>query len=397
MAASIKERLFFLVNSHDFVAKMAVEKIHIEEFLERAKHLPVFDVRSPGEFNHAHIPGAYSLPLFSDEERKVVGTTYKQKGREAAIKIGLDYFGPKMRKMVEEAESICNSRLQVADSTESEIANLKSKTILVHCWRGGMRSGAVSWLLDMYGFKVYTLIGGYKKFRNYVLDTFSLPFRFNILGGYTGSGKTELLNALKEKGETIIDLEGIAHHKGSAFGSIGMPKQPTQEMFENILAQKLQEAGRQKSETGNVQSELRLPAFDIWIEDESQRIGLVNIPGDMWKNMRRSTLYFLDIPFEERLKHITEEYGKLEKQPLLDAIGRIKEKLGGQNAKAAIQLLEEGNTLESFRILLKYYDKFYFKALHNREGLNSLLHTVACESVNPENAKSLILEKQKST
>ena len=86
-----------------------------------------------------------------------------------------------------------------------------------------MRSAGVAWLLDLYGFKVYTLVGGYKKFRNYVLDTFKLPFQFNILGGYTGSGKTELLKTLKEKGETIIDLEGIANHKGSAFGNIGMP------------------------------------------------------------------------------------------------------------------------------------------------------------------------------
>jgi len=284
---------------------------------------------------------------------------------------GLDFFGVKMRKMVEEVEQL----------------NSNSKTVLVHCWRGGMRSGAVSWLLDMYGFRVYTLVGGYKKFRNYVLDTFKLPFQLNILGGYTGSGKTELLKALKENGETIIDLEGLAHHKGSAFGSIGMPKQPTQEMFENILSVELRRIFEIPPAGGG----------GAWLEDESQRIGLVNIPGDLWKNMRQSPVYFLDIPFEERLKHITEEYGKLDKQPLLDAIGRIKEKLGGQNAKAAAQLLEEGNTLESFRILLKYYDKFYFKALHNREGLNSLLHTVACESVNPENAKSLILEKQKST
>ena len=359
---------------------MPVQKINIEEFLALAKHHPVFDVRSPGEYNHAHIPGAYSLPLFSDEERKVVGTTYKQKSREDAIKVGPHYYGPKMRPMVENVESIIaahNYRLPAPDS----------RLILVHCWRGGMRSGAVSWLLDMYGFRVYTLVGGYKKFRNYVLDTFKLPFQLNILGGYTGSGKTELLKALKENGETIIDLEGLAHHKGSAFGSIGMPKQPTQEMFENILSVELRRIFEIPPAGGG----------GAWLEDESQRIGLVNIPGDLWKNMRQSPVYFLDIPFEERLKHITEEYGKLDKQPLLDAIGRIKEKLGGQNAKAAAQLLEEGNTLESFRILLKYYDKFYFKGLHNREGLNSLLHIVPCESVNPENAKLLILEKQKST
>lgn len=160
-------------------------------------------------------------------------------------------------------------------------------------------------------------------------------------------------------------------------------------MFENVLAQNLYEVRSQISEVGTTHSDFRPPTSDIWLEDESQRIGLVNIPTDIWKTMRKSPVYFLDIPFEERLKHITEEYGSLDKQKMIEAIGRIKEKLGGLDAKMAIQLLEEGNTLESFRILLKYYDKFYLKALHNREGLNSLLHTVECKSVTPENTSQL--------
>jgi tRNA 2-selenouridine synthase len=372
---------------------MAAERIHIEQFLELAKQHPVIDVRSPGEYNHAHIPGAYSMPLFTDEERKVVGTAYKQQSREAAIKIGLDYFGPKMKKMVEEAEAICNRQFATGNlqalnnNTVLPIANC----MLIYCWRGGMRSGAVSWLLDMYGLKVYTLAGGYKKFRNYVLETFKEPYHINILGGYTGSGKTELLKSLKEKGETIIDLEGLANHKGSAFGKIGMPEQPTQEMFENTLAQELLEVRSKKSDFGNSQtSDIGLQTTALWLEDESQRIGQVNIPGSLWKTMRSSPVYFLDIPFEERLKRITEEYGCLDRQQMIDAIGRIKEKLGGLNAKTAIQLLEEGNTLESFRILLKYYDKFYLKGLHNREAVNSLLHSVECKSVTVENADILI-------
>lgn len=362
---------------------MGVEKIHIEQFLELAKHYPVFDVRSPGEYNHAHIPGACSLPLFTDEERKVVGTTYKQQSREQAIKIGLDYFGPKMRKMVEEVESICSSR-------ESQLTTHDSRIILVHCWRGGMRSGAISWLLDLYGFKVYTLIGGYKKFRNYVLETFKLPFHLNILGGYTGSGKTELLKALKERGERVIDLEDIARHKGSAFGSIGMPQQPGQEMFENILAQSLHKVRDQRSGAGTNPSDFMPHASGIWLEDESQRIGHVNIPGDFWQNMRQSPLYFLDIPFEERLKHIVQEYGQLDPEKVTDAIGRISQKLGNLNAKTAILLLKEGKITESFDILLNYYDKFYFKSLHNREGVNSLLHMIKCKSITPENADKLI-------
>lgn len=367
---------------------MPAQRIHIEEFLALAEKYPVIDVRSPGEYNHAHIPGAHSMPLFSDEERKVVGTTYKQTSREAAIKIGLDYFGPKMRKMVEEVESISNQQLTtnntLVESNPLPVANC----LLVYCWRGGMRSGAVSWLLDLYGFKIYTLIGGYKKFRNYVLDTFRIPFQFNILGGYTGSGKTELLKELKEKQHPVIDLEGIAKHKGSAFGNIGMPAQPSQEMFENLLSKELRATNFEVEK-----SEAPLRGLGgIWLEDESQRIGHVNIPAELWITMRLSPVYFLDIPFEERLKHITEEYGKLDRQRLLDAISRIKEKLGGLNAKAATQLLEEGNTLESFRILLKYYDKFYLKGLHNRQALNSLLHSIECKSVTPENADIIIRE-----
>lgn len=341
---------------------MAIEKIHIEQFLELAKQHPVLDVRSPGEYKHAHIPGACSLPLFTDEERKIVGTAYKQESREQAIKLGLDFFGVKMRKMVEEAEQLSSN----------------SKTVLVHCWRGGMRSAGVAWLLDLYGFKVFTLVGGYKKYRNYVLDTFRLPFQFNILGGYTGSGKTELLKALKERGEKVIDLESIANHKGSAFGNIGMPPQPGQEMFENLLAKELR-----KSLEGQ-------PESPVWLEDESQRIGLVNIPGELWKTMRQSPVYFLDIPFEERLKHIVQEYGQLDPEKLADAIGRISQKLGNLNAKTAILLLNEGKITESFDILLKYYDKHYFKSLHNREGINSLLQTVDCKSVTPENADQLV-------
>ncbi len=367
---------------------MAAERIHIEKFLELAKHHPVIDVRSPGEYKHACMPGAHSLPLFTDEERKVVGTAYKQQSREVAIKIGLDYFGPKMRKMVEEVELLVRTRESGDKSLKYEEADsrlLTQNSVLVYCWRGGMRSGAVSWLLDMYGFKVYTLIGGYKKFRNYVLDAFKLPFQFNILGGYTGSGKTELLNALKAKNEAVLDLEAAASHKGSAFGSIGMPKQPGQEMFENLLGCQLR-GGVCQANSQNTTA--------IWLEDESQRIGHVNIPHELWKTMRKSPVYFLDIPFTERLAHIVQEYGQLDQQMVIDAISRISQKLGHLNAKTAILLLKEGKIAESFEILLAYYDKHYFKSLHNREGINSLLHTIPCKSVTPENANQLLLQSR---
>ena len=366
---------------------MAVHRIHIDEFLELGKTHLVLDVRSPGEYRHAHMPGALSLPLFTDEERKQVGTAYKQVSREKAIKIGLDYFGPKMRKMVEEVEAL---------TTDSRLTTHDSRLVLVYCWRGGMRSGAVSWLLDMYGFNVYTLVGGYKKFRNHVLDSFKLPYQFNIIGGYTGSGKTELLKTLKEKGENVIDLEGLAHHKGSAFGAIGMPEQPTQEMFENLLSCELSDVRCEQAKTEltgeGLTSDISHHTSRIWLEDESQRIGLINIPGDIWRNMRRSPVFFLDIPFEERLKHIIPEYGVLDPEKLIAAIERISQKLGHLNAKTAILLLKEGKISESFAILLKYYDKYYFRSLHNREQAEALIHTVNSTTVSPENANLLIRE-----
>lgn len=343
---------------------MAVTKIHIKEFLQLAQQHPVLDVRSPGEYKHAHIPGAVSFPLFTDEERKVVGTAYKQKSREEAIKIGLDYFGVKMRKMVEEAEKI-------ADSHKSEV---DSKTVLVHCWRGGMRSAGVAWLLDLYGFKVYTLIGGYKLFRRWVLEQFEKNYSFKVVGGFTGSGKSYVLKALEQNGQTVIDLETLAHHKGSAFGNIGMPPQPSQELFENKLALEL----------------YRKANRCIWVEDESQRIGDVNIPIVLWKKWRQQPLYFLDIPFEERLKHITEEYGKLERERLVNSIIRIKKRLGGLETKESINALIEDRVEDCFRILLRYYDKWYLKGMNNREQLETLLQKIPCESVTISNYQKLL-------
>jgi tRNA 2-selenouridine synthase len=373
---------------------MAIEKINIDRFLELTQHYPVIDVRSPGEYIHAQIPGAYSVPLFTDEERKIIGTAYKQESREAAIKIGLDFFGPKMRKMVEEVEKIIANRHQAInnDSTRLPIDNC----LLIYCWRGGMRSAGIAWLMDLYGFKVFTLAGGYKKFRNYVLDTFKLPFQFNILGGYTGSGKTEILKALEKQGETVIDLEEIAKHKGSAFGNFGFEKQPTQEMFDNILALELRKKSMVSRSVNQNNNELMTngsmtsdPMTSIWLEDESQRIGDINIPHELWKAMRQSPVYFLDIPFEARLDYIVKEYGKLEKEKLINSVFRIQRRLGGLETKNAIHFLLENNTIECFRILLKYYDKWYLKSLHNRENVNSLLVNISCENVGTQNAKAL--------
>ncbi|MFY7840141.1 MAG: tRNA 2-selenouridine(34) synthase MnmH [Lacibacter sp.] len=349
---------------------MAVKKLTIEEFLPLTGQYPVLDVRSPGEYKHAHIKDAHSFPLFTDEERKVVGTAYKQESRQKAIKIGLDYFGVKMRKMVEEAEGICDNH-KTTDKKQQP-----GRTVLVHCWRGGMRSGAVAWLLDLYGFEVYTLVGGYKSFRKWALSQFEKEYNFKVLGGYTGSGKTDLLEALKKRKENVIDLEALANHKGSAFGNLGMPAQPSQEQFENLLALSLWNSV-QRNEA-------------IWVEDESQRIGDVNIPINLWKQMRQFPLLFIDIPFEERLNYLVEQYGKHERERLVNAIIRIKKRLGGLETKEAINALVEERIADCFRILLTYYDKWYLKGMHNREHLEALLIKVPCKTVSVSNIDHLI-------
>lgn len=366
---------------------MPAERLPIDAFLQTAATALLLDVRSPGEYHHAHIPGAVSFPLFTDSERAVVGTAYKQESREQAIKIGLDYFGPKMRKMVEEVEGIYELQLGNYDLLkDTEIKNQKSKIVALYCWRGGMRSAAVAWLLNLYGFKVFVLQGGYKRFRQWAFEKLALPYDLKLIGGYTGSGKTGLLHELERRGENVIDLEKLASHKGSAFGAIGLPQQPSQEMFENKLAVAL----FSKVNASENDSNFFKTSCSIWVEDESQRIGAINIPKTFWESMRNAPVYFLDIPFEQRLKHLIFEYGDLNKLHMIEAIQRIAKRLGPMETKTAVRFLDDGNTGESFRILLQYYDKQYRKALHNRQNLINLLHQIFCETVCTGNAQFLL-------
>ena len=359
-------------------APVPIHRHHIHEFLSRSKGGLLFDVRSPGEYGHAQLPGAVSLPLFSNEERAQVGTAYKQVSREHAIKIGLDAFGPKMRAMVETVERA--AKKNGLDSTAP---------VYLYCWRGGMRSGAVAWLLGLYGFDVHVLDGGYKAFRNWVLEQFTIEYPFRVLGGYTGSGKTELLHQLKQNGELVIDLEGLARHKGSAFGNIGMPEQPSQELFENLLALEL--AATRTLLEGHVSPPSAGGARGgVWVEDESQRIGQRHIPHALWPQLRRAPVSFVEIPFGQRLRHIVEEYGVLDRERLRQAIERISKRLGGLETKLALQHLEDQDITACFAILLRYYDKLYLKGLHSREGLERQLQTIPVTDVTPDNVHAIL-------
>lgn len=349
---------------------MSILKLPIQEVLYLSKHCPVFDVRSPSEYKHAHIPHAKSLPIFSDQQRAEIGTAYKQKSIQDAIKIGLSHFGKDLTHYIQ--------------TVEKELATVEDKKIIVHCWRGGMRSSAMAWLLDFYGFDVVLLEGGYKSYRNHVLSNLALPLQYTILGGYTGSGKTEVLLELKNRGEAVIDLEGLASHKGSAFGAIGMQEQPSQEQFENNLYQELSNYYSISQEGAITQEKT------IWIENESQRIGLINIPKQLFNHIIQAKLFVLNISFEERLKYILTQYGNLDKEKLKEAVLRIQKKLGGLDTKNVINDLAEGNIQAAFDVLLKYYDRQYLISANRnkREGVH-----VYSDSINATLNADLLLSK----
>ncbi|WP_300367224.1 tRNA 2-selenouridine(34) synthase MnmH [Brachyspira sp.] len=338
-----------------------VKVIDIEEFFELqiCAKLPIIDVRSPIEYNHAHIPNAHNVYLFNDEERKDVGTIYKQAGRREAVLKGLEYVSVRMIDILKSIDNI------------SKEYNSNNR-ILMHCFRGGMRSESVAWLCSSYGYEVYLLRGGYKRYRNYVLDSFNRDYRLYLLTGRTGSGKTLILNKLKSLGHNVIDLEKIAKHKGSAFGWINEGEQPTQEQFENDLSYELI-----KYDTNSI----------IWLEDESLLIGKRAIPKPLFDKMRDAEkIIYLDIPKEYRAEYIVSTYGKYSINDLKESIIKIKKRLGGERLKESLEFLDNGNIYECVLNMLYYYDKAY-KLSINEDRLLS----IKCENNNFDNIVELIL------
>jgi tRNA 2-selenouridine synthase len=332
--------------------------ISVEFYFQNLQHIPLIDVRSPGEFAKGHVPGAVNLELFTDEERAVVGTAYKKESKERAIEIGFEYVKPKL-----------------IDFITKSLAIAPKKEVAIHCWRGGMRSNAFADHLIENGFdKVYVIEKGYKAFRNYVLQFFEHPLNLKVLGGYTGTGKTEILHSLKKKGQQVIDLEGLANHRGSAFGGIDLPRQPTTEQFENNLFSIVQHLN---------------PTAPIWVEDESRMIGQVEIPNGFFDKMREMPVYFLDVPLPERATHLVNMYANLNQEKLAEAIGRIAKRLGYDNAKYALEALENKNYYKVVEISLTYYDKYYLKGLLTRQDSGILKYQIP--TVNPEETAGFLI------
>ncbi len=306
----------------------------VSEFLELRASLPVIDVRSEGEFETGHVPSAVNIPLLNNAERVEVGTDYKQKGQAEAIRTGFRLVGPRLIDMIDQAKAV---------ATDNEL--------IVHCWRGGMRSANFCQFVGMAGVKTHQLKGGYKSYRQLALQSFRNPLKFMVLGGNTGSGKTEILNALAEAGEQIIDLEGLAHHRGSVFGGLMQPPQPTTEQFQNNLFEKILTLDLTKR---------------VWIEDESIAVGKIFLPSDFWKTMGISPVVELQVDKDVRINRLVNEYGHADKQLFLEAMKGITKRLGGQHFKAAKEKLFENDMPAVMNILLTYYDKAYRNGLDKK-------------------------------
>jgi tRNA 2-selenouridine synthase len=308
--------------------------VSITDFLELRKRHPVVDVRSPAEFQAGHIPGAINIPLLNDEERVLVGTVYKHQGQREAIKEGFRLVGPRLHDVITETEKVAHG-----------------KEILVHCWRGGMRSSNFCQFAAMAGIKSRPLEGGYKAYRHFALEGFKKPLQITLLTGCTGSGKSEVLRLLSARGEQVLDLEKLASHKGSVFGGLLMPPQPTTEQFQNDLFEEILTLDLSRR---------------IWVEDESLAIGKIFLPRDLWIHMAGSPMIMIDLPRQIRIQRLVEEYGPADRQEFLELMGKVVKKLGGQHYQAAKVKLLQGDMASTIDILLTYYDKAYLESIARR-------------------------------
>ncbi|MFV0388833.1 MAG: tRNA 2-selenouridine(34) synthase MnmH [Pyrinomonadaceae bacterium] len=302
-------------------------KLPINEF--RTFGGPILDVRSPSEFQKGHIPGAINLALFDDKERAQIGSIYKGTGKEAAIELGFQYVYPKLRDLLKKGSKLSNDG-----------------RIRIHCARGGLRSRSLAAKFDEEKIETAVLDGGYKAYRNWALTEVSKPREIIVLTGLTGAGKTEILRRFAKQGEQVLDLEGLANHRGSVFGAIGMQPQPTSQQFQNMIAEEL--------------SKFK-PNQRIWIEAESAQIGNCWVPESLIKQIRKAPAVEVTRPINERIEYLIETYSCEGTSELIEAVSRLYKQLGGKRTNEVLEDLKRGNLRKATEKILEYYDRAYQK------------------------------------
>lgn len=292
------------------------------------------DVRTPAEFSEATIPGAVNVPIFSNEERVRVGTLYKQEGKSVARKLGIELVAPKIPRLLEQVEQLRPGH---------------KGPVIVFCWRGGMRSLAMTSFMNLAGIHARQLIGGHKAFRSHVCAYFEQQQwpPIYVLRGLTGVGKTQVLHRLAEQGFPVVDLEGLANHRGSAFGALGLEPQPSQKMFEAMLWQRLRQLES---------------AEYLLTEGESLHIGRLLVPKRFHQTMQLQTSLWLKASLEFRTKIILEDYPAIDRlrEQFEKPICALKERLGKKIVAQLLDLLHSGQWEQLvYELMVHYYDPLY--------------------------------------
>lgn len=302
-----------------------MNEITYEQSLELKNRIYI-DVRSPGEYDEDHIPGAVNVPLFFNEERKEIGILYKITGRDAAVGRGAEIVGGRLSDLIQ------------------QISSFKGMNIVIACARGGMRSGSVASLMDSLGVKVYRLVSGYKGYRRYLsekMDGLKIRPRLFVLQGLTGTGKTEIINEIRNS----IDLEGMAGHRSSIFGGMGL-KQNTQKKFESLLFDRI------KSLEGE--------DFAV-IEGESRKIGNLHIPDGIFEQMRMSPQILVTADMDRRVDIILSDYTKkVYSENVPELVMGLRQKIGNALVETLVCHYKKGEIREFVALMLeKYYDPLY--------------------------------------
>lgn len=291
------------------------------------------DARSPSEFEECHIPSSVNIPLFDDEQRKIIGTVYKQESIEKAKVLGLE-FGSK-----------------ILPNIYKKILELKKqyKNVVIYCARGGMRSGAVCSLLNAIGANVWQLKEGYKGYRAVVNEELPIiheKIDYIVIHGLTGVGKTDILQRLEEKGFDVLDLENAANNRGSLLGDVGLGGKRSQKQFESLVYEKLR-----KRKTDNV-----------FIEAESRRIGNIIMPEYIPNTMKKGRHILVESSLNVRAERIVSEYIKIpnSKTELIENIKKIKRYMSGNVVDEILNMVEKEEYLEAAKeLMIKYYDPMY--------------------------------------
>tara|TARA_Y100001978_G_scaffold103795_1_gene92794 strand:+ start:16905 stop:17954 length:1050 start_codon:yes stop_codon:yes gene_type:complete len=329
---------------------MNFKNLNINKF-SREKGV-LIDVRSPDEYYKGHMPNSINIPLFSNDERAFIGKKYKNAGRKKAVIEGLKIVEGKFDNLVNELINVEEKYFAIPEN-----ALLNPKYIKIYCARGGMRSHSISWLLNKFKYKTIKLDGGYKSYRNSVLNNFNEKRGIIVIGGKTGTGKTNILFTLKKMNYQIIDFEALANHRGSSFGGLGMGEQPTNEQFENLIYQELESFDNSKP---------------IFVEAESANIGKCRIPNGLFNQMQTAKRIEIVKDDRERINELIKTYSNYPKDSLKESVLRITKRLGPQRTKKALEAIDQEKWSEVCEAVLEYYDKCYDYELKSKQNVVTL-------------------------